>query len=117
MAKPGKFDTLKKDKLIEEIESGTTIKGACGIVGVHPSTFYYHYGDDEKFTTRVDIAKRKADAMVEKSLYQTAREGNVPAIKYWLTNRNPEDWGESAGADFQRALEQYSEALLENARN
>ena len=115
MAKANTFTTLKKDKLIEELEQGTTIKSACGVVGVTTQTYYYHIDKDEDFKNRAEEAKRKADAQVEKSLFQTAIEGNVKAIKYWLTNRNPEDWGDKSKGDGEQDLDRYVKALLENA--
>ncbi len=114
MATPGKFDTSKKDKLIEELEQGTTIKSACGIIGITPQAYYYHIDNDDEFRERAEVAKKKADAKVEKSLFRTALEGDVQAIKYWLTNRNPEDWGDKAKDSDRKDLDRYVKALLEN---
>lgn len=115
MAKPGKFNTLKKNKLIEALEEGSTIKGACADQEISTQTFYYHYGDDEDFTERVDTAKHKADDRVVKSLYQSAIDGNFPAQKYWLTNRDPENWGEKNEKDDGKDLEEVVSAIMKSA--
>jgi len=50
-------------------------------------------------------------------LFQACREGNVKAIKYWLTNRNPEDWGDKNKGSGGQDLDRFVKALLENAGN
>jgi hypothetical protein len=65
---------------------------AARAIDVNRSTIFRRMRDDEKFMEQVHAARKFADEVVEKSLFNQARKGHVVACIFWLKNRQPEKW-------------------------
>lgn len=50
---------------------------------------------DPEFRREYEMALRLRDEKIENALHKRAMKGNVPAIKFWLTNRRGEEWVET----------------------
>lgn len=50
--------------------------------------------EDPLFATNYDMALRLRDEQIEYALHERAKTGNVPAIRFWLSNRRGEEWSE-----------------------
>lgn len=74
---------------------GLTDKAIAQNIGISLVTFYDWVNKYPKFAKSLRIGKDTADAVVESKLFELAKDGNFPAIKYWLTCRKPEKWSEN----------------------
>ena len=87
------------DKICEALEKGHSIKGACGCVGIHETTYYnwYNRGQEAKsgkykqFACDVDNARAKATCNVEAVILNVIPESPQDA-KWWLSKHNPETY-------------------------
>jgi hypothetical protein len=90
-----KFDDTVCCKIIEALEKGDSIDGACGYAGIHRSTFYAWYnegatkksGKKKQFHDNVDKAKSSATDFYENVIYEAAKSGKWQAGAWWLERR------------------------------
>ena len=95
-----KFNKTTCDKIIEALEKGDTINGACGYAGIHKSTFYNWYNEGAKYKTGqkrefhddVDKAKDTATDFYENVIYQAAKYGKWQAGAWWLERRRADTY-------------------------
>ena len=85
-------DLLKK-KLLEILEESPNIGAALARVGINRSTYSRWRDDDPNFSINVSHAiewaiEHTADN-VELALLSSARDGKVPAQKYYLSHNHP----------------------------
>ncbi len=92
MATPGKFDAKVREQFLELLEDGETVRTAAALCGVTHQTVAYHANNNEEFRVKKEIAMRKADSEVVGKFWEQVQEGNWSAIKYWLSNRLPEEF-------------------------
>jgi hypothetical protein len=92
---PSKFNDVMKDKLLDMIIEGVRPSQAMKALGLSMSVYYDHYNTDPDFAAMVDQAEEHATDIIENSLWQRAKEGNVEAIKEWLHNRRSNKWTDS----------------------
>jgi hypothetical protein len=82
-----------KRKLIEMLEEVPNLGAALSRIGINRSTFCRWREDDPNFSIEVRHATERAVEhtadLVEISLLNSAREGKVPAQKYFLRNNHP----------------------------
>lgn len=81
-----------KNALTNSLRQGSNIVKACQNANIDRVTFYRWLDADVHFRQAVYFAKKSRVHMVEDALYRTAVEGDVNAIKFFLTNRDPEKW-------------------------
>ena len=87
------------EKICEALEKGHSIKGACGHVGIHETTYYNWYnrgkeaksGKYKQFVCDVDNARAKATCKVEKVILDIIPESPQDA-KWWLTKHAPDTY-------------------------
>ena len=87
MGKPTKSDILKK-QIIEALEKTLgVVTSACKLVGIHRSTFYEWYKNDEEFKKSVDSIEDIALDFAESQLHKQIRDGNVTATIFYLKTK------------------------------
>lgn len=84
MARPTDMTDDVVAKLLSAFESDLTAEEACDYAGIHRSTYYRRYKDDEAFKDKVDRAKtfcaRKAKKTIKENL-------DDPAMARWYAER------------------------------
>jgi len=87
----------KKDNLIgkffEELRRVPIVQVACEKTGISRNSIYRWKRFDEKFSQRMEQALADGEAFVndmsESQLLSMIKEGEWPAISFWLRHRNP----------------------------
>ena len=90
-----KFNEKTCNKIIEALEKGDSIEGACGYAGINKTTFHrwyneganYKSGKKRKFHDDVDNAKDSATDFYENVIYEAAKNGKWQAGAWWLERR------------------------------
>jgi hypothetical protein len=85
-AKPYKFGQKVKDKYLGALRSGMRRGAAARAAGVCRSTICDRMAADPAFAAECDQAEADACDVIKDALWQTAKEGNVQAIRFWLVN-------------------------------
>ena len=95
-AKPDKYrpklDATARSKIIGALQVGADVKMAAAVVGCSARAIYGLRKRSEKFAQEMDDARAIADERIVKSLFDSARDGNVTAMIFWLKNRRPDQW-------------------------
>jgi len=77
-------------KLMEELEKFPNVSMACNNVGISRQTFYRWKKFDEKLGKKIDeamlIGTLSVNDLAESHLIVLIKEGNLGAIKLWLSN-------------------------------
>lgn len=76
------------------IEYGATDPQIAALFGVTVRTIRNWMDEYPEFFQAVTLAKMRADGTVERGLYNRAKSGDVIAAKFWLTNRQRDNWKE-----------------------
>jgi hypothetical protein len=56
------------------------------------STFYKWKAENADFSDILKEDREYCDDTIENALYEAAKEGNIAAIKFYLTNRRRKEW-------------------------
>lgn len=78
---------------------GLTMQELAEKLGIAKSTLYSWMKKNEQFKAIISDNKEVADRRVEESLYQSALDGNVTAMIFWLKNRKPGAWRDKRDLD------------------
>jgi len=77
-----------KNNLINALEKSMgVVTSACKKVGIHRSTFYEYYNNDEEFRQKVDDIGNVALDFAESKMFEQIQEGNTQLIKFYLSTR------------------------------
>ena len=87
-----KLTKEKRDQVIGALRSGADMAMAARAVDVSRAALYKLRDRDPEFCQATDEARDFADELVVKSLFDTARLGNVTACIFWLKNRKRDEW-------------------------
>lgn len=87
-----KFDAIKRETFLELLRDGCTRTTAAAAVGMTRQGVWSHTQKDPDFEKLVSRAEMVADADIENALFKKARSGNVPAMIFWLKNRQGASW-------------------------
>lgn len=109
---PKLTDEVQKD-ILSALYAGNYVNVAVEYAGIHKSTFYLwcklgrekprsKYG---KFLTEVRKAIRAAEVNYVAILQQAAKNGNVDAVKFWLSRKNPRRWGEKSKIELDQTVD------------
>ena len=82
-----KTDILKKGTLDALEKSLGVVTTACRTAGIHRSTFYDWYNNDENFRTEVDTISEIAIDFAESQLHKQIKDGSVPATIFYLKTK------------------------------
>jgi hypothetical protein len=85
---------LNKEKFLEKLAEMPIVQVAASQVGIHRSTYYRWYADDEDFRERADKALASGvgfvNDMMESLVIKLAKEGKTTPIIFWLKNHHPQ---------------------------
>lgn len=117
MSEPGnqnarKFTPEKREQYLAELRKGNLKYESARMVGISYRTVERHMADDDEFADAVRRATAEAREGVEKVLRDLALEGDLGAIKMWLTAHD-----RSTYADKQKVEIDATPAALELSRN
>lgn len=89
-----KFEEIKeKFPLIEGwAKEGLTDEQISRNLGISKVTFYKYKASCSELNELLKKSKEVVDYEVENALYQSAINGNVSAMIFWLKNRRPDKW-------------------------
>lgn len=89
-----KFEEIKeKFPLIEGwAKDGLTDEQISKNLGISKVTFYKYKASCSELNELLKKSKEVVDYEVENALYQSAINGNVSAMIFWLKNRRPDKW-------------------------
>ena len=86
------------DELCNKAEAfaaqGLTVKQIAHSLGMGESTFYSKKTGFKEFKEALEVGKSKGIATVTNALFNKAKGGDVPAIKVYLYNVDPENWAD-----------------------
>jgi len=83
---------LKKRRVLESISRGSRVIDACRAANIGRRTFYDWLKNDPQFAVQVAHTEEAASQAVEDALFVSAVSGKIPAIIFWLCNREPDRW-------------------------
>lgn len=89
-----KFDAKLRRLYLEHLRKGNLKFEAARLVGVSYRTVERRRADDEEFRLAEQHAMAEAREGVEKVLHQMALEGDLGAIKMWLTAHDRSTYGD-----------------------
>ncbi|MEI6528669.1 MAG: hypothetical protein WCO10_03310 [bacterium] len=79
-----------RDKIITALSETPLISFACKKAGISRATFYRWKKDNKDFRDRVDVVlehgREHISEMCEAALIKEAKNGNMVAIRFWLSN-------------------------------
>lgn len=87
-----KLDDEALAKVIGALRVGADMSMAARAVDVTRRALYKAMDRNAEFKAQVNEARDFADETIVKSLYDSARAGNVTAMIFWLKNRRPSEW-------------------------
>lgn len=77
-----------KKALLEALEKSLgVVTTACKAVGIHRSTYYNYYNDDEEFRREVDSLSDVAIDFAESQLHKQINEGSTAATIFYLKTK------------------------------
>ena len=88
---------IKRQKIkiiLKCLRGGKTIEESCKAAGISTFTLWNWRKHWEKLDKAVRNAIDGCIQIVEDSLFKAARDGNMTAIIFFLTNRYPEKWAD-----------------------
>ena len=81
---------------IAKVESfaavGCSMEQIAANLGIAPSTLYSRVKENGEIGEAITRGRAKGVAKVANALFQKAMDGDVNAQKYYLGNRDPENW-------------------------
>lgn len=66
------------------------IADICSAVGIHRQTYYDWINRDDQFAQAIADAEAEINDEMKQALIQHAGDGNLNAVKFWLTHKHPE---------------------------
>lgn len=107
-----KFTPEKREEYLAELRKGNLKFESARLVGISYRTVERHMADDDDFAADVRRATAEAREGVEKVLHDLALEGDLGAIKMWLTAHDRSTYGDKSKVEIDA-----SPAALELSRN
>lgn len=77
------------------VSRGRSVAEALSECGRYMDDLAVALEEDPEFKREYEQAIAIRDDAIEAALHRKARKGNVTAIKFYLTNRRPQDWTET----------------------
>jgi hypothetical protein len=112
MAPPVKFDEKLRSKYLDYLRAGNLKFESARLCGISHRTVQRRMNDDPDFAEAVSHAMSEAREGVEKVLHDMALQGDISAIKMWLTAHD-----RSTYADKKTVELDATPAALELSRN
>lgn len=93
------------------LRNSANVRFACDAAGVARKTAYILRREDATFREQWDEAMEDALDMIEAAAFQYAMRGDASLIKYLLSNRRPDTYGERVKHDITINVRQEAERL------
>lgn len=87
MSKTDKIRHTKKSLINALEKSMGVVTTACKNVGIHRSTFYDYYNNDEEFRKEVNDIGNVALDFTESKMFEQIQDGNTTLIKFYLATK------------------------------
>lgn len=85
-------------RIEESLRAGNGLGTACADAGINRATLWRWQQDDSSLRERLDVAMVVRNELIEDRLFHKAwAEGDVRALIFWLSHRDPARWGEPVG--------------------
>lgn len=88
---PGKHTPPLDENALRQVEElagyGLTLEQISAVLGFSDRTMRRKQAENEELVAAIKRGKAKAAAIVGKSLFGRAKEGDVPAIRWWEMTR------------------------------
>lgn len=91
---PMKFTAEVRARFLDRLREGVRRGKAARSVGVDPSTVRRYAQRVPEFADEMRLAEDEAHEEVEDALFLAAKSGNVTAMIFYLTNRQPDRWAD-----------------------
>lgn len=109
MSKTDKIRHTKKSLINALEKSMGVVTTACKNVGIHRSTFYEYYNNDEEFRKEVNDIGNVALDFAESKMFEQIQDGNTTLIKFYLATKGKKrgyvERQEVTGADGEKLFE------------
>ena len=87
------------DELCKKAETlaaqGLTVEQMASVLGIGQSTFYEKQAKYPEFLEAIEDGRAKGIATITNALFSKARKGDFPSMKYYLNNRDRENWNDA----------------------
>ena len=81
-------------RIEDSLRAGNGLRTACIQSGIDRTTLWRWQKEDSSLRERLDAAMAARNEAVEDALYVSAMQGDVRAMTFWLSRRDPVRWGE-----------------------
>jgi hypothetical protein len=92
MHRPEAFNDERRQEYLERLREGQGLVQAARNVGVTPRCVADYVAEHPEFDDAIDAARQYAIDVIEYALFKKAVNGNVRAMIFYLTNRDPDRW-------------------------
>ena len=79
-------------KIVESLDRTPIVEVACSKAGINRATFYRWMQEDPVFKKQAEEAlergREKTNDVAESQLITSLKNGNMNAVKFWLSNNN-----------------------------
>lgn len=104
MARPSKYETHVAPRLSEVkdwVRNGASDQEVAERLGIAESTLYEYKKNPSyaEFSECLKNTRAYVDGKVENALLERALSGDTTAMIFWLKNRRPKEWRDTANAD------------------
>jgi len=90
---------------------GLTQKQIALSLGMGESTFYEKVERFPEFLEAIQVGKANGIIVITNALFQKAKDGDTPAIKYYLNNRSSEEWADRKEVDLTAKIVSHEDRL------
>lgn len=87
MARPTKITNEIVAKLEEAFRDDLTVEQSCAYAGIHKTTFYRHFSNDDDFATKMQRAKQYVYHLAKKNIIKSIKGGSVEDSKWYLNRK------------------------------
>lgn len=102
MARPSKYETYVAPRLEEVadwVRNGATDRQMAELLGISESTLNEYKKEFPEFSECLKNTRAYVDGQVENALLKKALNGDTTAMIFWLKNRRPKEWRDTATVD------------------
>lgn len=105
---------FEKKRFLAKVQSGCPRLHAAIDIGWSPSKLYNLLADKD-FNELVGYAEEYVTDDIEMMLALKAKDGNMEAIKMWLTNRRPDRWADKREVKYSGQVE-VAQVIIDGTR-
>ncbi len=94
-----KFDSKMRKRYLNLIRNGGQRVASIESLGITKATLYYYIEKHPEFKQEMAEQERLACEPVVQVLRNRVLNGDLKAIEFWLTNRDPESWKKATAVE------------------